>query len=178
MSGQNTCVTELSCADSPLSTTGSVIGVLPLAYAVLFTIVFQINALARVDTEIDEFIYRLRGEYESLKRIVELLEEFEGRIPESRKRNLRFIAQEAANIVIYDASPRLLSEGADVGWLPWTLRRLFRRTDFLRRKKEKVINDHQKVTEKRMQVERICSQALNRLVKFVFQALFSVLAQP
>lgn len=26
MSGQNTCVAELSCADGPLSTTGSVIG--------------------------------------------------------------------------------------------------------------------------------------------------------
>lgn len=144
--------------------------ILTLAYAVFFTIMFQMNALASVDTEIDEFIDRLRGEYESLKRTVELLGEFEGRITESRIRNLRFTAQEAADIVINDASPPLLSEGADFEWLPWSLRRLFRRSDFLRRK-EKVINDHQKVIEKRMQVEGMCSQALNRLVKFVFQKM-------
>lgn len=53
---------------------------------------FQINTLASVDTEIDEFIDRLRGEYKSLKRTVELLKEFGGRIPESRKRNLEINA--------------------------------------------------------------------------------------
>jgi hypothetical protein len=163
-------VTELSCADSPLSTTGSVIGILTLAYALFLTIVFQMNAIAGVDTEIDEFIDRLRGEYESLKRAVKLLDEFEDRIPQTTRRSLGFTAQEAANIVLNDASPPLLAEGADFKWMPWSLRRLFRRSDFLRRKKT-IINDHQKVIEKRMHVEGMCSQALIRLVIFLFRKM-------
>ncbi|EKV04671.1 hypothetical protein PDIG_41430 [Penicillium digitatum PHI26] len=159
MPGRNTCVTELSCADSPLSTTGSVIGILTLAYALFLTIMFQMNAIAGVDTEIDEFIDRLRGEYESLKRAVKLLDEFGDRIPQTTRRNVGFIAQEATNIVLNDASPPLLAEGADFEWMPCSLRRLFRRSDFLRRNKT-VFNDHQKVIEKRMQVEGMCSQAL------------------
>lgn len=170
MSGRNTCETDLSCADSPLSTTGSVIGILTLAYALFITIMYQINALAGVDTEINDFIDRAKGEWESLERAVRLLDEFEDRIPESTRRDVRSTSQEAASIIRYDESPRFTAEGAEFEWMPWSLRRLLRRSDFLRRKK-KVINDHQKVIEKRMQVEGMCIQALNRLVFFLFRKM-------
>jgi hypothetical protein len=105
----------------------------------------------------------LKGEYESFKRAKILVHEFKDRIPESTRRNVEFTLLEAAVILRNNATPPLLAEGANFGWMPRSLRRLFRRSDFLRGK-EKVIEDHQKILEKRMQVEGICSQALNRFV--------------
>jgi hypothetical protein len=97
------------------------------------------------------------------------LTEFEDRIPEPISHKLRFTAQEAANIVRNSATPIIASEAPDCEWLPWSLRRLFRRNNFLR-KKENVNTGLRTIIEKRVQVEGMCSSALNRLV-FVFQTM-------
>lgn len=170
MSGNNTCVTELSCADSPLSTTGNIIGILTLAYAILVTIVFQANALANVDKEIKELGPRLEAEYESLKRTSELFREFQDRFPEPITSKVDFTTKHAASIITHHAFTILLPEAYGYRWVPWSLRRLFRRNTFLINKR-KLNSALGTAIEKRLEIEGMCSSALNRLVDFVFQTI-------
>jgi hypothetical protein len=73
MSNSTGKILELSCDDSPLSVTGSIIGILTLAYAILATIVFLTTSLAGASQEKRQFAARLEGEIKSLELLIELL---------------------------------------------------------------------------------------------------------
>lgn len=168
MSDNNTCVKELSCADSPLSMAASIIGILTLAYAVLITILFQLNALAGVEMDTDVFIRRLREELESMQRNNALLSEYIDRIPEATTSKVKLTTEEAAKIVTARTVKKIFPRAPGPRWLPWSLRRLFRRNTFLMNK-QKLDSDIRTVIEKRLQAEEMCRSALNRLVDLVSQ---------
>lgn len=174
MSGNNTCVTELSCADSPLSTTGNIIGILTLAYAVFVTVAFQANALANVDKEIKELGLRLEAEYESLKRTSEMFQEFKDRIPEAIASKVDFTTTHAASIITHHTFIILSPEAYGYKWVPWSMRRLLRRNTFLRNK-QKLNSALGTAIEKRLEIERIYSSAFNRLVDIEFRTIIMLL---
>ncbi|KAL2842617.1 hypothetical protein BJX68DRAFT_270552 [Aspergillus pseudodeflectus] len=76
MSNNNTQIQRLSCDDSPLSITGSIISIATLAYAVILTIVLYVRAFASVNEDRLEFGDRLFGEIHSLKFVMDLLQEY------------------------------------------------------------------------------------------------------
>jgi hypothetical protein len=73
MSNSTANIPELSCDDSPLSVTGSIIGILTLAYAILATIAFLTTSLAGAAREKRQFAARLEDEMKSLELLIELL---------------------------------------------------------------------------------------------------------
>lgn len=74
MPGNSNCVQIMSCADSPLSMTGSIIGILTFAYAIFFMAIFYANGFASANKEIEWFKRRLSREGASLELTKELLE--------------------------------------------------------------------------------------------------------
>ncbi|KAA8648830.1 uncharacterized protein ATNIH1004_004715 [Aspergillus tanneri] len=55
----------LSCADSPLSITGNIIGILTFAYAVLITLVYRTKQLASANEEMGLFLQRASSELDA-----------------------------------------------------------------------------------------------------------------
>jgi len=55
----------LSCADSPLSITGNVIGILTFAYAILITLAYRTKQLASANEEMSLFLQRASSELDA-----------------------------------------------------------------------------------------------------------------
>ncbi|KAJ5994060.1 hypothetical protein N7451_009784 [Penicillium sp. IBT 35674x] len=140
--------------------------ILTLAYAVLVTIVFQVDALAGVNREIQELIPRLEAESESLTRTMELFREFRDEIPEQIASKIDFTKTLAATTYSGQIPRIFLPKLFGPEWVPWQLRRLLRRNTFLRNKHK--LNSALGNIERRLEIEGVCSSALNRLVAICF----------
>lgn len=80
---QNTsCVQVLSCTDSPLSMTGSIIGILTLAYTIIITLFYFGHQFARSESDLHDYIHSFQGDAESLSAAVERLFQYHDKIPE------------------------------------------------------------------------------------------------
>jgi hypothetical protein len=77
----------LSCADSPLSVTGNIIGILTLVYAVILTLYLYASQLADVEDDVRRFSHDLETETQWVGSTIHKLEDKFGDIPqESRDR--------------------------------------------------------------------------------------------
>jgi hypothetical protein len=73
---------QLSCADSPLSTTGNIISILTLAYAILVTAIFHINRLLDAERHQRDFQHRFLDEYMAFESVSHWLQGISHLIPE------------------------------------------------------------------------------------------------
>jgi hypothetical protein len=72
----------ISCADSPLSITGSIIGILTLVYAIVITLLYYCYQLAKSTSDLRRYIDSVKDELESLISAVDRLVPYVDRLPE------------------------------------------------------------------------------------------------
>ncbi|OQE46364.1 hypothetical protein PENCOP_c001G00340 [Penicillium coprophilum] len=82
MAGNTSAVQILSCDDSPLSTTGNIIGILTLAYAISVTVMIYTNRILDAEKGMREFSHRFLDEYAAFESVAHWLQSISHLIPE------------------------------------------------------------------------------------------------
>lgn len=74
MASNSTCEAILSCGDSALSITGSLIGILTFAYALIITVLYRTRALGNADQDIQYFGRQIEREIRSFRSSIKWLQ--------------------------------------------------------------------------------------------------------
>lgn len=134
MALNSTCEAVLSCGDSPLSVTGSVVGIFTFAYALIITILYRTRELGNADQEIQYLGRQIEREVRSFGSSIKWMRT----LCETDDRSFEF--WDAANSlvkeaeIIFQKSEKLFRHSMDGNYPKWRL--LLERGRFLSRKTE------------------------------------------
>ncbi|KAJ5384034.1 hypothetical protein N7517_001945 [Penicillium concentricum] len=82
MAGNTSSIQILSCDDSPLSTTGNIIGILTLAYAIFVTAIFYATRILDAEKDLQEFGHRFLDEFTAFESVAHWLQSVSHLIPD------------------------------------------------------------------------------------------------
>ncbi|KAL2844079.1 hypothetical protein BJY01DRAFT_248324 [Aspergillus pseudoustus] len=162
MSSNITGCQELSCDDSPLSMTGSIIGILTFAYAIAITAIFYANAFLSAETERGQFQSRLKSEVQSLELVLDLLRNYAPMVPDTdafARKIEPWLVQAARSI--QEVQPRVIlvpGGGDDEKSRRW---RFLNRARFVG-DKEQLSKDFADIAAKRTQLEGVYQGVMTR----------------
>lgn len=134
MASNSTCEAVLSCGDSALSITGSLIGILTFAYALIITVLYRTRALGNADQDIQYFGRQIEREIRSFRSSIKWLQS----LHEADDKPLEgwdaasSLIQEAERI--FQESEKLFRPTMDGNYPKWRL--LLEKGRFLSRKTE------------------------------------------
>ncbi|OQD98391.1 hypothetical protein PENSOL_c009G07929 [Penicillium solitum] len=78
MAWNSSCQPVLSCEDSPLAITGSLIGIITLAYAIIITVLYRTQELGNANEDIKRIGGQIRREYISLDSLHKWIRDLHG----------------------------------------------------------------------------------------------------
>lgn len=98
MAQNSTYVQTISCADSPLSITGNIIGILTLAYAIVITLLYYCYQLSKSTSDLRCYIDSVNDEFKSLGSAVDRLIPYIDRLPEHLAGRVRSAVVDAKDL--------------------------------------------------------------------------------
>lgn len=105
MAQNSTYAQTFSCADSPLSITGNIIGILTLAYAIIITLLYYCYQLSKSTSDLRCYIDSANDEFKSLGSAVDRLIPYIDRLPSHLAGRVNLAVAEARKFYLdFDSS--------------------------------------------------------------------------
>lgn len=160
MAQNSTYAQMISCADSPLSITGNIIGILTLAYAIVITLLYYCYQLSKSTSDLRCYIDSVRDELNSLESALDRLIPYIDRLP---KHLADRVSSDVANVKIfyaeYNSDLEFLREHGGSS----SRSRLVRGGLFIAKKNE-LAERQGKATQMRIKLDGIYNAVIQRLV--------------
>lgn len=159
MAWNSSCQPVLSCEDSPLAITGSLIGIITLAYAIIITVLYRTQELGNANEDIKRIGGQIRREYISLDSLHKWIRDLHGTTEMSHE--IYYLAEALVKEArkVFEDSVKLLGPSVHRDSRMWKL--LVERGRFLSRKTE-IQKDLDDILRIRSSLEAICQELANR----------------
>lgn len=134
IASNSSCQPVLSCADSPLSITGNVVGILTLAYAIIITVLYRLQELRNADQDSRRIFRELEKEFVSQESTINWMKDLlKDKSPSSQLETVVRRSKLEVNTILTESS-KLLADYTDPEPRNWRL--LLERGRFVTRKAE------------------------------------------
>lgn len=160
MAQNSTYAQMISCADSPLSITGNIIGILTLAYAIVITLLYYCYQLSKSTSDLRCYIDSFRDEVNSLELALYRLIPHIDRLPEHLARR---VSSDVANVNIFYEECKSDMEFLTGHGSSSSRSQLVRGGLFIAKKNE-LAERQGKATQMRIKLDGIYNVAIQRLV--------------